>query len=352
MRPTDLAADDRAWDAFVAGAPYGSFPQLTAWAEANASGGWRVERVVAPGPGGPVGIQLLLHRPRWGPWSRAYGHRGPVAAELSSGAIAALTGALRAAGRGLRLSRVLIDPELPLGHPLEDGLRRAGWRRVPSFEINVTRIVDVSRPEPELWSALRPKWRQYVHKAAREGVVIADAGAGGLDAFVPIHEATARRVGFRAARVRAVYAAFDRRGAAGLLLAQRPLAGGDGAPESHAAAGSQPGSETLAGLLLVRCGDRTVELYGGMTEAGAALHANYLLKWEAMRRAAAGGFRRYDMWGTDAPGLAQFKRGFGGQETTYTGGWELIIEPLGAALEQVVGRAASAVRRASPPDGR
>lgn len=331
--PAGPLADDPAWDAFVAAAPSGSFPQLTAWAEANARGGWQACRVVTDGPDGPVGVQLLLHRPRWGPWWRAYGHRGPIGSPLTAGGIAALTAELRRAGRALHLSRVLLDPELPTGDGLEAAFRAEGWRPVPPFEINVTRIVDVSQPEAALWAALRSKWRQYVGKARREGVTVVEAGAAGLDAFVPIHEATARRVGFRPARVRAVYEAFARGGGAQVLLAQR------------AAADGSPGPEALAGLLLVACGDRRIELYGGMTGPGAELHANYLLKWESIRRAAAAGFRRYDMWGTDLPGLARFKSGFGGHETTYTGGWELVVRPLGASLERVAGVAGALLAR-------
>ncbi|MGH2467602.1 MAG: hypothetical protein ACRDGL_07725, partial [Candidatus Limnocylindrales bacterium] len=56
--PAGPLADDSAWDAFVAAAPSGSFPQLTAWAEANALGGWQACRVVTGGPDGPVGVQL------------------------------------------------------------------------------------------------------------------------------------------------------------------------------------------------------------------------------------------------------------------------------------------------------
>ena len=45
IEASTLAADADAWDAFVAGAPTGSYMQLTAWAEVKASNGWR--RIVA-----------------------------------------------------------------------------------------------------------------------------------------------------------------------------------------------------------------------------------------------------------------------------------------------------------------
>ena len=94
-----LRADEQAWDRFVASAPMGSFPQLAAWAESNAAKGWTARRIVASGPDGPVGAQVLLHRMRPGPFVRGYATRGPVAAHLDRPTLAAFTGALRAGRR-------------------------------------------------------------------------------------------------------------------------------------------------------------------------------------------------------------------------------------------------------------
>jgi Uncharacterized protein involved in methicillin resistance len=89
--------------------------------------------------------------------------------------------------------------------------------------------------------------------------------------------------------------------------------------------------ETQAVLLLVRCGSRVVEPYGGMTEAGAESRANYLLKWEAIRTSRAQGATSYDMWGLIGTGIDYFKEGFGGREVTYIGAWDLALSPVGAA---------------------
>jgi lipid II:glycine glycyltransferase (peptidoglycan interpeptide bridge formation enzyme) len=325
-----LRTDDRAWDAFVATADHGAFPQLSAWAEANAAGGWLRRRLVGPGPSGPVGVQLLVHRLGRTGWGRAYGPRGPVAASLTSDSLAAFTALCRHAGRRtgeMRLTRVLIDPELEAGDSREADLRSLGWAPVPPFEINATRLIDLRQSEAALLADLRSKWRQYVAKAGREGVTVEDAGPAGLDAFEAIHAETALRVGFMPARARAVHDAFLARGGARLLLARDP----DGVP--------------VAGLLLVACGERIVELYGGMTAAGAERHANYLLKWEAMRRAREAGFATYDVWGVDVPGLAHFKSGFGGREVRYIGAWELVVDPVGRAIEELGGAARSGLHR-------
>ena len=84
----------------------------------------------------------------------------------------------------------------------------------------------------------------------------------------------------------------------------------------------------VAGLLIVRCGDTVAEPSGGMNDEGAETRANYLLKWEAISRAAADGARHYDMWGIAHGGIDQFKAGFGGREVRYPGTFDLQTMPL------------------------
>lgn len=305
-----LRSDDDAWDRFVAQAPNGSFPQLTAWAQANAVKGWHVVRIVTDAADGPVGAQILLHRMRPGPFQRGYATRGPVAGTLDRPTLAAFTAAIERQARTLRLSHVVIDPELPPG-PVEGWLRELGWRPLPAIQIDRTRILDLAVTEDVLWSDLRSSARWSVNKARRTGYTVEDAGADGLDAFEALYLETAQRVGFEPnAAFREAFSAFDRRGLARLYLARDP----DGVP--------------AATLLLFDCGDRAIERYGASSAAGAAGRANYLVKWEAIRAARARGLVRYDMWGTDHAGVATFKAAFGGVEHQYIGAWELVVNPL------------------------
>lgn len=325
-----LATDDAAWDRFVSVAPSGSFPQLTAWAEASAAKGWTAIRVVADAPGGPVGAQVLLHRMRPGPFQRGYATRGPIAATVDRPALAAFTGALqRAAGRH-RLSHVVIDPELEPGE-VERWLEELGWRRLPTpIQIDQTRIIDLTRPEERLWSDLRSSCRWSVNKARRSGFTVHDEGEGGLDAFGDLYLETARRVGFEAnAAYRETFLAFQRRDLGRLLVARDA----DGRP--------------AATLMLLACGDRVIERYGASSSAGAAGRANYLVKWEAIRSSRERGMRRYDMWGTEGAGLAEFKASFGGDERRYIGAWELVTNRL--VHRGFAGLARIRGRRAAPP---
>jgi len=76
-----------------------------------------------------------------------------------------------------------------------------------------------------------------------------------------------------------------------------------------------------------------------MTAEGADLRANYLLKWEAIRRSREEGAATYDLWGLAHPGIAHFKAGFGGREVRYVGGWDLVLDPLGRGVYEAAQRA-------------
>jgi lipid II:glycine glycyltransferase (peptidoglycan interpeptide bridge formation enzyme) len=329
-----LERDDTAWDAFVAGMTTPAFTQTTAWAQVKRANGWIPARVVTPAPGGsgPVGAQILLRRAGRLPWTVGYAPRGPLAATLDEGAIAAFGAAARSRAAELGLAYLRIEPELEDEPGLRAVLAAGGWHPVRApFQPAATRLIDLTRPEEALRADLRGKWRQYVNKASRAGIRVEAGGRDDLPDFYRLYGETARRAAFDVRReesYRAVWEAFAPTGQARLLFAR----GADGEP--------------LAVLLLVACGRRLTELHGGMSLAGAESRANYLLKWEAIRRAREEGFAEYDLWGLSHPGIAHFKAGFGGREVRYVGAWDLVLDPLGRAAIEVGRRVAYRVARA------
>jgi len=315
---TPALAEPAAWDAFVAENELGSYLQRTAWARVKAANGWTSARVVAGGAT-PIGAQILLRRPRLLPWAFAYAPRGPVAGAWTAESLGAFTDALRSARLG-RISHVRIDPEVERDGPLDpDGSLRAilagaGWRPAPPIQPPSTRVIDLAADEDALWGDLRKKWRQYVNKARSNGVTIAELPGDPIGQFYAIYRETASRAGFliRVEQAyRDVWEAYRPTGDATILFA----IDADGTPQ--------------AALFLVRNGHRVVEPYGGMTVDGGALRANYLLKWEAIRRAREAGAATYDLWGLANPGIAHFKTGFGGREVRFIGAWDLVLSGLG-----------------------
>lgn len=336
LRATDVVTsaafpDAAAWDAYVEGNPRGSYLQLSAWAETKAVNGWRLA-IIADATAPMVGAQVLGRRPGPLPWVYAYAPRGPVLEAWTPASIARFTEIARTALPAVagRVSHLRIDPEVELGGPDDpDGavgraLAGAGWRVAPPVQPDRTRLIDLRTDEAALWGDLRGKWRQYVNRARSGGVRVVPAGAERLGEFYRIYRETATRAGFiiRAeSAYREVWRAFDARGTARLLFAESA----DGEP--------------LATLFLLRCGRRIVEPYGGMTSAGAESRANYLLKWEAIRRSRDEGAETYDLWGLSHPGIAHFKAGFGGREVQYIGAWDLVLDPVGHAAFGLARRA-------------
>ena len=327
----DLRADASAWDLFVESTEHGSYLQLDGWARVKAPNGWIARRVVTGDEGARIGMQLLLRRPRPLPWAFAYAPRGPVAEAWTADTVAGLTAALREARPDLgRVSHVRIDPEVEADGPHDPGgamrgaLEAAGWCPAPSIQPPTSRVVDLAADEDALWGDLRKKWRQYVNKARSNGVTVVELEGDPIPPFYAIYRETAERAGFliRVEQAyRDVYAAFAPAGRARVLFAVGP------------------DRTLLASLFLVRCGRRVVEPYGGMTVAGADLRANYLLKWEAIRRAREEGAAAYDLWGLAHPGIAHFKAGFGGREVRYVGGWDLVLDQLGRRVYETAQRA-------------
>lgn len=318
--------DAAAWDAFVETAEHRAFPQLWSWGELRREAGWRPVRLaVGNDPDNPrAGVQLLLRRVPLTGWSLAYAPRGPIGGLDQPATREALIAGLRALGDEERIGRVRADPEATSDEPYGATLLAAPWRDAPKVQPPTTRLIDLTRPEDELWSALGRKHRQYVSKAGREGVTVeqldpdADEATttAALADFDHIYRQTGERAGF-AVRIPSYYqrlwAAFGRAGRARLFF-------------------SVAGGERVATLLHLVCGDRIAEVYGGMTERGAASRANYLLKWEAIRAAQADDLRIYDLWGLATGGIRKFKEGFGGTEVTWVGARDLPLSGLGDAV--------------------
>jgi lipid II:glycine glycyltransferase (peptidoglycan interpeptide bridge formation enzyme) len=327
---TELTGPE-AWDAFVARSDPGSYLQQTPWARVKAVNGWFSRRIVASAPGGPIGAQILVRRPRPLPWGFAYASRGPVATDWGGESVGAFTEKLRTTVRRTagRVSHLRIDPEVEMDGPLDPGgalseaLRRHGWRRAAPIQPEVTRIIDLRADEAALWGDLRKKWRQYVNRARTAGYRVVDADEGRLPEFYAIYRETAARAGFLIRTEQAyrdVWQAYRPTGQARLLFAE------DAAGQPQAA------------LFLTSCGPRVVEPYGGMTARGAEDRANYLVKWEAIRSSRERGATSYDLWGLATPGIAHFKTGFGGREVRYVGGWDLVLDPVGRAAFEVAQR--------------
>lgn len=309
--------DPVAWNAFVEGAAYRSFPQLWEWGELRAGFGWQPLRIaVGDDRSAPRAVaQVLLRRVPGIGWRLGYVPRGPVGALDEPMVREALVAALRSLARSEGVATMKVDPEATPTSAYGEALLAAPWRASGKVQPPRTRLIELSPTEDELRGALRRKHRQYVNKAERAGIEVeridgsADAttAARALDDFYRIYVHTAERAGF-VARARRYYdrvwELFAPSGHARLAFATRE-------------------GERLATLFHFTCGDRAAEAFGGMTDDGAESRANYLLKWASIIGFKEEGFAVYDLWGLATGGIVQFKEGFGGRQVDYVGARDL-----------------------------
>ncbi len=86
----------------------------------------------------------------------------------------------------------------------------------------------------------------------------------------------------------------------------------------------------VAAVFIFYFAGRAFYLYGMSREAHREKMPNYLLQWEAMKRAKARGCTSYDLWGAPDEfnesdtmwGVYRFKEGLGGQVVRTLGAWD------------------------------
>jgi lipid II:glycine glycyltransferase (peptidoglycan interpeptide bridge formation enzyme) len=131
------------------------------------------------------------------------------------------------------------------------------------------------------------------------------------------------------------------------------------APERAALMLAEVQEEPVAGLLILSHGSTTYYMFGASSNVHREKMPTYLLQWEAMRWAKAGGSKSYDLWGipdvdeqkletefrshsqaaSGLWGVYRFKRGFGGQVTRSVGAYDFVYNrPLYWVYRQQMAR--------------
>ncbi len=94
-------------------------------------------------------------------------------------------------------------------------------------------------------------------------------------------------------------------------------------------------TEPVAAVIIIKYAGKAWYVYGMSTEAHREKMPNYLLQWEAIKRAKDNYCYSYDMWGAPEKmdpsdplwGVYRFKEGFGGEFSETIGAWDYIIRP-------------------------
>lgn len=303
MMTVETCLDRGKWDEEVL--DRGGHPlQLWGWGETKAAHNWRVERVFVREGDTTVGLAQLLVRALPKPFNAlAYVPRGPVAAESDRGVVCeALAGYAKRAYGAVALS---VEPDW------EEMPMLSGWQKsANTILIPRTLILDLTKTEETLQSAMAKKTRQYIRKSAKEGLEVRKVKREELAACLEIYKQTAQRAGFALHGDQYYYDIFDNLG--------------DHSPVFAAFYEGRP----VAFLWLAISQATAFELYGGMDDEGQRLRANYALKWHAITTTKKWGVARYDFNGLLNDGVSTFKQGFAGHENMLAGTYDKPLSPL------------------------
>lgn len=307
--------DSKTWNEFVR-AQDGHPLQLWGWGEVKASHGWKVARLQV----GQGGAQILIKRlPKpFGPL--VYVPRGPFGSVLTNQAERAEL---------VRFVKTTYKPTVLTVEPDTKGkITWKGWRRSKNrILLARTAEMDLTKSEEELMAIMSKKTRQYIRKSAGEGIIVAKAESiEDVNECLVIYKQTAERAGFDLHEDKYYHDIFTKLG-----------------KDSPVFMAKYEG-KVVAFLWPIVTPEVAFELYGGMSDEGQALRANYHLKWHVIREVKRQGVRRYDVNGLLNDGVTTFKKGFIPDETMMSGTYDKPLSPLYMAWTKLLPAAKKIVR--------
>lgn len=337
------------WNQLISGLPNAHVLQSWQWGQAKAPLGWRPFPYVWRSAGGSGSVSdsvniraaaLIMQRKVSLPavpfhLSMLYIPRGPLLDWSDSRLVQGVLDDIQGFARQQRTVFLKIDPDVCVatgipgsqddtpsaaGQSLVAGLEKRGWHfSDDQVQFRNTVMIDLTAPEAEMLTRMRQKTRYNVRLAERKGVAIRTGGLDDLPLLYKMYAETSVRDGFvirDSSYYLNIWESFLKDQMAEVLVADSE-------------------GEAVAGVIIFRFYQRAWYLYGMSRDLHRDKMPNYLLQWEAMRRAKAAGCLTYDLWGapddfneTDSMwGVFKFKEGLGGYVVRTPGAWDYPVQP-------------------------
>lgn len=371
---TQQKIEPAAWNRIIAGFPQSHVLQTWEWGEIKSRHGWTpiyclwmkkgdelrlMHRI--PDEEGLIWAAALVLRRDISGVGRAFGvsvlyaPKGPLVSDWQNVHLCSkVLGDLRRLAQQQGAILIKIDPDVCVGRGIpgsEDdqtdmvGLRvkelleRDGWLfSNEQVQFRNTVLIDLRQSEEILLAQMKQKTRYNIRLALRKGVEIRVGSENDLDELYRMYAETAVRDGF-VLREPSYY-----------LDVWKTFLNADMAEPLIACVDGK----AVAAVIIFRFAKRAWYFYGMSLLEHREKMPNYLLQWEAMRRAKAYGCELYDFWGApdefneDDPmwGVYRFKEGYGGVVTRFIGAWDFPIrKTLYGIYTQAMPRLLSLMRR-------
>jgi lipid II:glycine glycyltransferase (peptidoglycan interpeptide bridge formation enzyme) len=327
------------WNALISSLPGAHLLQTWQWGQVKVPNGWQPERWAWRNAQGNVAAAAQVLQRDLGIAGLAtrlrvlYVPRGPVCDWQDATLRRQVLDDLGQLAQQRGAIFVKIDPEVYLGmgvpgqpdasenevgHAVLADLQVRGWHLSDEqIQFRNTMWVDLRPDLDSLLARMKQKTRYNIRLAERKGVTVRLAGLADLANLYRMYAETSARDGFVIRDQEyylSVWSTFMRSGMAEPLVAEVE-------------------GQAVAGVVIFRFAQRAWYINGMSALAHREKMPNYLLQWEAMRRAKAAGCQVYDLWG--APdvfdendtlwGVYRFKEGLGGQVMRGLGAWDLPV---------------------------
>lgn len=330
--------DRLTWQKAQASLPNPHVLQSWEWGEVKAQTEWHATRqVLVNDEGQAVASMQFLDRQLlpYVPVRIGYIPKGPTVDWHDSRLVETVLVAVETLAKQRSCVFVKIDPDVEevsaAGIRLRHLFRARGWGfSQEQIQFKNTGVSDLRPDEDALLEGMKSKWRYNIRLAERRGIAVREGTVDDLAAFYQLYAETGQRDGFLIRPFSYYRTTWESYLAA--EQAAENLAGGTLLLAEHAEEDAP-----LAGIFLMRYGERAWYFYGASSERRRRDMPNYLLQWEAMRWAKQRGCAVYDWWGAPTnlddeadgmQGVWQFKQGFGASFALHVGAWDYATSPL------------------------
>jgi len=294
--------------------------QLWGWGEVKAAHNWRVERVRVTDGERVIGIAQILYRPLPGGLRFAYVPRGPV---VTGGNEQIVLDAIAPHTKRQRAIMLTVEPHWREYSP------RNGWKQsMQTILIPRTLIIDLNKSLDELMVSISRKRRYDIRRGTQQAHSIKRVKTEQeLKQCLDIYRATATRARFSLHGDEYYKDIFHQLG-----------------ENCFVSAVFDDQGNVMSFSWTAISGSIGFELYGGSSEAGNKLMANYALKWWVIQQLKLLGIKQYDLNGLMNDGISHFKRSFSDHEDQLVGTYEKSLSPLSIVWKKGLPLAKKAVR--------
>ncbi len=330
------------WDTRIAALQNPHLLQTWEWAQVKAAYGWQPIPLVWDGAAAMVLKRQVLSRGFAARLCILYAPKGPLFQRDDPGLHASILDDLQAYARNQGAILLKIDPDVVLGTGVpgqpnaqdsqaglvfQSELQRRGWRSSESqVQFRNTVLIDLKPSEDELLARMKQKTRYNIRLAEKKGARVRAGTLDDLPTLYRMYAETSVRDHFvirNEGYYRTVWQAFMRPTQAAVAPSAEPLI-------------AEVDGQAVAAIFVFYFAGRAYYLYGMSREAHREKMPNYLLQWEAIRRAKRRGCMVYDLWGAPDEfvendsmwGVFRFKEGLGGEVVRTLGAWDDPASPL------------------------